>query len=80
MHKHHRLPPEIRLAAETNVVEQDHRGVKRVTRPTLGFKSFETAQQTLAGIELMHMLRKGQMADGVDQGLTTAEQFYSLAA
>ena len=63
-----------------NVVEQDHRGVKRITRPMLGFKSFDAAQQTLVGIELMHMLHKGQMDDGVGQGLTVAEQFYSLAA
>src|SRR5919197_5050541 len=35
-------------------IEQDHRGVKRVTRPMLGFKSFDAAQDTLAGIELMH--------------------------
>ena len=33
-----------------NLVEQDHRGVKRVTRPMLGFKSFEAAQGTLVGI------------------------------
>jgi transposase-like protein len=63
-----------------NVIEQDHRGVKRVTRPALGFKSFEAAQQTIVGIELMHMLRKGQMVDRVGQGLTAAEQFYALAA
>jgi transposase-like protein len=62
------------------VIEQDHRGVKRVTRPALGFKSFEAAQQTIVGIELMHMLRKGQMVDRVGQGLTAAEQFYALAA
>jgi putative transposase len=42
-----------------NIVEQDQRGVKRVTRPMLGFKSFEAAQATLTGFELMHMLRKG---------------------
>src|SRR3989442_13792508 len=42
-----------------NVVEQDHRGVKRITRPMLGFKTFDAAQSTLVGIELMHMLRKG---------------------
>jgi putative transposase len=41
-----------------NVVEQDHRGVKWVTRPMLGFKSFEAAQPTLVGIKLTHMLRK----------------------
>src|SRR6266849_4447132 len=54
-----------------NMVEQDHRGVTRITHPMLGFKSFHAAQCTLTGIELMHMLRKGQLADGVEQGLTT---------
>jgi len=63
-----------------NMVEQDHRGVKRITRPMLGFKSFDAAQSTLVGIELMHMLRKRQLEDGVEQGLTAAEQFYTLAA
>jgi transposase-like protein len=63
-----------------NVVEQDHRAVKRVTRPMLGVKAFEAAQRTLAGIELMHMIRKRQLADGAEQGLTIAEQFYALAA
>jgi putative transposase len=63
-----------------NVVEQDHRGVKQVTRPMLGFKSFAAAQSTLVGIELMHMLKKGQIVieEGV-AGLTPAEQFYALA-
>ena len=42
-----------------NPVEQDHRSMKRVTRPILGFKSFDAAQSTLVGIELMHMLKKG---------------------
>ena len=64
-----------------NVVEQDHRSVKRVTRPMLGFKSFEAVQSTLVGIELMHMLKKGQMRRGQgEEGLTPAEQFYRLAA
>jgi putative transposase len=63
-----------------NMVEQDHRGVKRITHPILGFKSFEAAQATLVGIELMHMLRKGQLDNGVGQGLTMAEQFSTLAA
>jgi putative transposase len=63
------------------VVEQDHRAIKRVARPMLGFKSFEAAQYTLAGIELMHMVKKGQLVgeEGVE-GLTPAEQFYALAA
>ena len=46
----------------------------------LGFKSFEAAQSTLTGIELMHMLRKQQLEDGAEQGLTVAGQFYALAA
>ena len=64
-----------------NVVEQDHRGVKRITRPMLGFKAFDAAQSTLVGIELMHMLRKRQLVvEEGDEGLTAAELFYSLAA
>jgi putative transposase len=64
-----------------NMVEQDHHGVKRVTRPMLGFKSFEAAQATLVGIELMHMLKKGQLVgERRAEGLTPAEQFYSLVA
>ena len=63
-----------------HTIEQDHRGVKRVTRPMLGFKAFDAAQSTLTGIELMHMLRKGQLAGGREQGRSAAEQFYALAA
>jgi putative transposase len=64
-----------------NLVEQDHRAVKRVTRPMLGFKSFDAAQVTLAGIELMHMLKKQQLTVAAgDEGLTVAQQFYALAA
>jgi putative transposase len=64
-----------------NIVEQDHRGVKRITRPMLGFKAFDAAQSTLVGIELMHMIRKRQLVvEEGDKGLTAAELFYSLAA
>ena len=64
-----------------NIVEQDHRGVKRITRPMLGFKAFEAAQDTLVGIELIHMIKKKQLLVGAgDEGLTAAELFYSLAA
>jgi putative transposase len=64
-----------------NMVEQDHRAVKRVARPMLGFKAFDAAQATLAGIELMHMLKKRQLVveEGAE-GFTAAEQFFSLAA
>jgi putative transposase len=54
--------------------------VKRIIRPVLGLKSLGAAQQSLVWIELMCMLRKGQLEDRVEQGLTPAEQFYLLAA
>ena len=61
-------------------IEQDHRGIKRITRPMMGFQSFEAAQDTLTGIELMRMLRKGKLDSEEVQGLTVVEQFYKLAA
>ena len=62
-----------------NIVEQDHRAIKRVTRPMLNFKSFRAARKVLAGIELMHMIRKGQlMLQGCGE-LSFADQFYALA-
>jgi putative transposase len=64
-----------------NIVEQDHRGVKRITRPMLGFKAFDAAQSTLVGIELMHMIKERQLVvEEGNEGLTAAELFYSLAA
>ena len=62
-----------------NIVEQDHRFVKRITKPMLNFKSFRAAKCVLAGIELMHMIRKGQlMLEGCIE-LSFADQFYALA-
>ena len=60
-----------------NIVEQDHRATKRQIRPMLGFKSFWSAAVTLAGVELMHMIRKGQLLLRGD--LCSAQQSYSLA-
>jgi len=58
-----------------NIVEQDHRAIKRVIRPMLNFKSFRSASSVLAGIELIHMIRKGQFAiDGVE-AMSLADQF-----
>ena len=62
-----------------NIVEQDHRAIKRITRPMLGFKSFRSARSILAGIELMHMIRKGQIAIGGMNMMSFADQFYTLA-
>jgi putative transposase len=43
-----------------NITEQDHRFIKKITRPTLGFKAFHSATATLAGIKVAHMIRKKQ--------------------
>jgi putative transposase len=62
-----------------NMVEQDHRAIKRRTRPMLGFKSFRCARILLAGIELMHMIAKRQMRCARRSHLSAADQFYDLA-
>jgi transposase-like protein len=62
-----------------NIVEQDHRAIKRVTRPMLNFKSFRAARNVLVGIELMHMIRKGQLLLQGCSELSFADQFYALA-
>ena len=75
------LPDQAKFVICDHTIEQDHRAVKRVTRPMLGFKAFEAAQGTLVGIELMHMIKKKQMVvEAGDKGRTAAELFYSLAA
>ena len=61
-----------------NIVEQDHRGIKRISNPMLGFKSFKSAQITLGGIELVRMMRKGQMKRF--ENCSIKEQFEALAA
>ena len=64
-----------------NIVEPDHRGVKRVTRPMLGFQSFAAAQDTLGGIERMHRIKTRQLVvEAGAEGLTAAELCSSLAA
>ena len=61
-----------------NIVEQDHCAIKRVTRPMLNFKSFRSAYCELAGIELMHMIRKGQFETNGPNAMSFADQFYAL--
>jgi len=60
-----------------NIMEQDHRAIKRMVRSMMGFKDFRCARIILSGIEIMHMIRKGQMKG--DNSRSVAEQFYSLA-
>ena len=63
-----------------NIVEQDHRAIKRRTRPMLGFKDFNCARVILRGIELMHMIKKGQVKCSGRTSLSAAQQFYSLVS
>jgi IS6 family transposase len=63
---------------------QDHRCVKRRVNPGLGFGSFRTAQRTLQGYEMMHMIRKGQL-EGIAKGDVLAQnrvlaQVFGVAA
>jgi len=62
-----------------NLVEQDHRAIKRRTQPMLGFKTFHSATRLIAGIETMHMIKKGQLNCPEGHVASAAEQFYSLA-
>jgi putative transposase len=63
-----------------NIVEQDHRGVKCLLHPMLGFKSLWSARCTLAGIEVRYAIRKGQLMTTGTVPQTPAERFYALAA
>ena len=69
---------EIRQAKYLNyILEQDHRFIKRITRPMMGFKAFHSAAATIAGIEAAHMIRKGQIPAN---GGTAFQIFAGLAA
>jgi transposase-like protein len=63
-----------------NRIEQDHRAIKRRIRPMLGFKSMASARVILSGVEMVHMMRKGQAKYACRSRLSLAEQFNILAA
>lgn len=48
-----------------NMIEQDHRSIKKSIRYMFGLKSLRTATKIIAGIEVMHMIKKGQTSQGV---------------
>jgi transposase, IS6 family len=56
-----------------NIVEQDHRFIKRRVKPGLGFGSYPTAWRTIQGYEAMHMISKGQI-EGVEKADSQAQQ------
>jgi transposase-like protein len=67
-----------------NIIEQDHRFIKKKVRASQCFKSFHTAERTLEGIEAMHMMRKGQVKrlcgnDGMGQAKFVASLFQIAA-
>ena len=77
---HRDMPIEMQQSRCLNdLVEQDHRAVKRVVRPIFGFKSFRCARAILAGIETMHMIKKGQLDFVEDRTSSAAEKFCPLA-
>jgi transposase-like protein len=74
------VPDQAKFVICNHTIEQDHRAVKRVTRPRLGFRSYAAAYDTVVGIELIHLIKKRQLVvEEGDEGLTAAEQYYALA-
>jgi transposase-like protein len=67
-----------------NLIEQDHRRIKRLVKPGLGFGSFHTARRTLKGYEAMAMIRKGQIQnvdrDNVTGQISFIHQIFGIAA
>src|SRR4029453_12058952 len=61
-----------------NLVEQDHRAIKRRLRPMMGLKSFHSAARLIAGIETMHMIKKGQLRCPGGLAFSHADHFYTL--
>jgi transposase-like protein len=83
--KHYTKAPKMTLLMRrskplNNLVDQDHRAVRRTLRPGLGIKSFWSARCPLAGIGGMHAMRKRQRATIGAVSHTPAEQCYALAA
>ncbi|APA67993.1 integrase [Janthinobacterium sp. 1_2014MBL_MicDiv] len=68
------------MAAPVNILEQDLRAIKRVTRPMFTFTSPRCTGNVLAGLELMHMIHKKPFAIDSADDILVANQFYALAA
>jgi transposase-like protein len=81
------LPPDCKLRRVkylNNVIEQDHRAIRRRWRAMQVFRSFHTAERTLEGVEALHMMRKGQIKrlDGRDSAAQAkfVESLFGVAA
>ncbi len=74
------LPQSVELQQNkylNNRIEQDHRFIKRLTKPGMGFHSFNTAQRTLRGYEAMNMIRKGQIKGVAKRNISAQVEFVS---
>jgi hypothetical protein len=73
--------PSRSAVAGNNIVEQDHRAIKRRCAPMLALKSFRTAAVTLAGVELVHRIKKGQfsLGSGAARGLSSLKHLWTHA-
>ena len=60
------------------MIEQDHRNIKRLTRPMLGFKAWDSMESTIAGYEFVNMIKKGQHISAGKMAVW--DQFYAIAA
>ena len=60
-----------------NIVEQDHRTIEHIVRPMLGFKSFRCTSILIAGIETMHMIKKGQLNGSKDRASSSIRQSHA---
>jgi putative transposase len=58
-----------------NLIERDHRFIKKITKPMMGFKAFHSAKATIGGIETAHMIRKGQLSE---ENMPAYKQFITL--
>ncbi len=81
------LPKKVKLRQKkylNNIVEQDHRGIKRLVKPGMGFGSFNTARRTIKGYEIINMMRKGQIRNvskgAVTERVTFIAQIFGVAA
>ncbi|MCC8368848.1 MAG: transposase [Rickettsia endosymbiont of Oxypoda opaca] len=73
------LPEKQKIKILHNLIEQDHRFIKKRTKQMLGFKSFRSAKITIAGIENIRMIQKGQIV-GANDHVSTFENFKMLMA
>ena len=66
----------LQVQYSNNLIEQDHRFIKKIIKPMMDFKAFHSAKVTIGGTETAHMIRKGQLSD---ENIPAYTQFMNLA-